>query len=84
MDRDNFNITLFSNASQYIYPDNKIAAFTTQLAQAIRFDPSEIFSYPESQQHLQLLNLNVFVNALMQCDLIAPQLIGTAVRCKIV
>jgi len=41
MDRDNFYITLFSNASQDIYPYNKIAAFTTQLAQPIRLDPSE-------------------------------------------
>jgi len=42
MDRDHFYITLFSNASQDKYPDNKIAAFTTQLAQATRLDPSEI------------------------------------------
>ena len=91
MDRD-FYITLFSNASQDIYPDNKVAAFTTQLAQSIRLDPSEIWevglyelSHSASQQHLQLLNLTVFVNALMYCDLIAPQLIGTAnVRCQIV
>jgi hypothetical protein len=43
MDRDHFYITLFSNASQDIYPDNKIATFTTQLAQPIRLDPSEIW-----------------------------------------
>jgi len=84
MDRDNFYITLFCYAFQDIYPENKIAAFTTQLAQPIRLDPSEIWevglcelSYSASEQHLQLLNLNVFVNALMYCDLIAPQLIGT-------
>ena len=89
MDRDHFYITLFRNASQDIYPDNNIAAFKTQLAQPIRLDPSEKWevgmcevSYSARQQNLQLLNLNVFVNALMYCDLIAPQLIGTAkVRC---
>jgi len=43
MDRDHFYVTLYSNASQDIYPDNKIAAFTTQLAQPIRLDPSEIW-----------------------------------------
>jgi len=43
MDRDHFYITLFSNAYQDIYPDNKIAAFTTQLAQPIKLDPSEIW-----------------------------------------
>jgi hypothetical protein len=88
MFRDHFFVTLFSNASQDIYPDNKIAAFTTQLAQPIRLDPSEIWevgqcelSYSAShglQQHQPLLNnLNVFLNALFYCDLIAPHLIGT-------
>ena len=59
------------------------------MVQPIRLDPSEIWevrlcelSYYASQQHLQLLNLNVFVNALMYCDIIAQQLICTAkVRC---
>jgi len=85
IDRDHFYITLFSNASQDMYPDNKITAFTIQLAQPIRLDPSEIWevglcelSYSASPQQQQILNLNYFVNALMYCDLIAPQLIGTA------
>jgi len=43
MDRDHFYTTLFSNASQVIYPDNKIAAFTTQFAQPIKLDPSDIW-----------------------------------------
>ena len=93
MDRDHFYVTLFSNASQDIYPDNKIAAFTTQLAQPIRLDPSELWevalcelSYSAShglQKNGPMLNnLNVFLNALIYCDLIAPQLIGTTkVRC---
>ena len=93
MDRDHFYVTLFSNASQDIYPDNKIAAFTTQLAQPIRLNPSEIWevglcelSYSAShglQKNGPLLNnLNVFLNALIYCDLIAPQLIGTTkLRC---
>jgi len=41
MDRDHFYITLFNNASQEVYPDNKIAAFTLQLAQPVRLDLSE-------------------------------------------
>ena len=89
MDRDHFYITLFSNAFQEIYPNNKIAAFTIQLALPIRLDPSEIcevglceLSYSASPHHLQILSLNYFVNALMYCDLIAAQLTGTAkVRC---
>jgi hypothetical protein len=93
MDRDHLYVTLFSNASHDIYPDNKIAAFMTQLAQPIRQNPSEIWevglcelSYTAShglQQNPKLLhNLNVFLNALIYCDLIAPQLIRTTkVRC---
>ena len=79
MDGDNFYITLFSNASQDIYPDNKIAAFTIQLAQPIRLDPSEIcevglceLAYSATQQQL------VDSNALVYCDVIAPQFIGAS------
>jgi len=78
MDRDHFYITLFSNASQHIHPDNKIAAFTIQLAQPIRLDPSEIwevglFELSFSARQLRADN----TAALVYCDLIAPQLIGT-------
>jgi len=78
MDRDHFYITLFSNASQHIYPDNKIAAFTIQLAQPIILDLSETWevglcelSFSERQL------LADITEALVYCDLIAPQLIGT-------
>ena len=89
MDRDHFYVTLFSNASQDIYPDNKIAAFTTQLAQPIRLNPSEIWevglselSYSVTSWQPKVLDMRSFMNALMYCDLIAPQLIGTTkVRC---
>jgi len=84
MDRDHFYVTLFSNASQYIYPDNKIAAFTTQLAQPIRQNPSEIWevglsklSYSVTSWQPKVFDMRNFMNALMYCDLIAPQLIGT-------
>jgi len=87
MDHDHFYVPLFSNASQDIYPDNKIAAFTSQLAQPIRLNPYEIWevglcelSY--SASHGLLHTFNVCLNALIYCDLIAPQLIGTTkVRC---
>jgi len=78
MDRDHFYIKLFSNVSQEIYPDNKIAAFTIQLAQPIILDPSEIWEVglcELSFSEHQLLADNT--DALVYCDLIAPQLIGT-------
>jgi len=82
MDRDHFHIALFSNASQKVYPDNKIGAFTIQLAKPITFDSSEKWevglcelSYSATQQ---LVDMAVITNALVYCDLIAPQFIGTA------
>ena len=78
MDRDHYYIMLFSNASQHLYPDNKIAAFTIQLAQPIILDPSDIWEVglrELSFSDRQLVADNT--DALVCCDLIAPQLIGT-------
>jgi len=78
MDRDHFYITLFSNASQHLYPDNKIAAFTIQLARPIILDPSEIWEvglYEISSPSTVQVEVNT--NALVYCDLIAPQFIGS-------
>jgi len=79
MERDHFYITLFSNAYQLIYPENKIAAFTIQLAQPIIIIiPSYIWEVGLWDLYFsarQLLADNTF--ALVYCDRIAPQLIGT-------
>jgi len=78
MDRDHFCITLFINASQDIYPDNKIVALTIQLAQPIRLDPFEMWEVGVCELSFsacQLLADNTDV--LVYRDLIAPQLIGT-------
>ena len=79
MDRDHFYVTLFSNASQDIYPDNKIAAFTTQLAQPIRLDPSDIWevglcelSYSVTSWQPKVLDMRYFMNALMYCSHSVP------------
>ena len=36
--RNQFHVTLFSNASKEMFPDNSLTAFTTQLAQPINQD----------------------------------------------
>jgi len=71
MDRDHFYNTLFSNASQKIYPDNKIAALTIQLAKPITLDPAEIWevglceiSYPE----IESVGVEDHSNAEVYCD----------------
>jgi len=78
MDRDHFHITLFSNASKHLYPDNKIATFTIQLEQPVILGPFEIWevglceiSSPSTMQ------VGDNTNALVYCDLIAPQFIGS-------
>jgi len=78
MDRDHFYITLFSNASQHLYPDNKIAAFTTQLGQPIILDPSEIWEVGFCEiSSPSTMPVGDNTNAFVYCDLIAPQFIGT-------
>jgi len=78
MERDHFYITLFSNAYQHLYPYNKIAAFTIQLAQPVILDPSEIWDvglYEISSPSTMQVEDNT--NALVYCDLIATQFIVT-------
>jgi len=78
MDRNHFYITLFSNASQHIYPVNKIAAFRIQLAQPKILDPSEIWEVGLCElSNPSTLPEGDNTDALVYCDLIAPQFIGT-------
>jgi hypothetical protein len=87
MDRDHFYVTLFSNASRNVYPSNTSAAFTIQLAKTIELGPSEKWevglceiSYPPP--NVGTIRPAIIVgdtNALVYCDLIAPQFVGTAI-----
>jgi len=78
MHRDHFYITLFSNASQHLYPDNKITAFTIQLAQPIILDPSEIWEVGLCEIYSpSTMPVGDNTNVLVYGDLIAPQFIGT-------
>ena len=87
MDRNRFYVTLFSNASQNVYPSNTIAAFTVQLAKTIELGPSENWEVvlcelthpPPVVGNLKQVVVVRDTNALVYCDLIAPQFVGTAV-----
>ena len=86
-----FYVTLFSNASQDLYPDNTIAAFTSKLAHPIELGsgwevglcelsspPSENNIYFETNEILPVGKGYGFI----YCDIIAPQLVGDSfVRC---
>ena len=79
-----FYVTLFSNASQDLYPDNTIGAFTVELARPIRLGQNgnwEVglceFSCPPGQ--VRAIGESI---GLIYCELIYPQFVGSSlVRC---
>jgi hypothetical protein len=85
MDRDHFYVTLFSNASQNVHPSNTIAAFTIKQAKTIELGPSEKWEVGLCEISYTPPNVGTIrpaiivgdTNALVYCDLIAPQFIGT-------
>jgi hypothetical protein len=89
-DRKHFYITLFSNASQKLYPDNTLASFTIRLAQLIILgsaDKWEVGICEVSCQEFQIGTFRSFdvvgkSNVLIYCDLISPQFVGSDyIRC---
>ena len=83
IDRKHFYVTLFSNALQKIYPDNTLATFTIHLTQPIDLGTSSdwevvLCEVPYQPPRRQIINDVIIdfiseVNALIYCDLIAPQ-----------
>jgi len=88
---DHFYVTLFSNRSQHVYPDNTLAAFTSSLAQPIVLGSSNdwevgITEFTCPSIIAGMYNHGVVVtgdnNIIIYCDLISPQLVGSnLVRC---
>ena len=86
MQSNHFYVTLYSIASQEIYPDNKQAAFTIHLAQPIDLGSSSDWevglrevTYKPPKRHIVKGTVVEFIseiNALIYCDLIAPQFVG--------
>jgi len=83
-------VTLLSNTSKNLYPDNTIAAFTAELARPVELGYSDNwevevceFSYPPNSvgtfKHTTVVG---DTTGLIYCDLISPQYVGLAlVRC---
>ena len=88
--RSQFFVTLFSNASQKLYPNNKNGAFTFELAQLMNLGPNgnwEVglceFSCPPRRvgtyNPVSVVGENI---GLIYCDFLSPQFVGsTLVRC---
>jgi hypothetical protein len=89
---EHFYVTLFSNASQSLYPDNTLAAFTCHLAQKINLGSTTdkwvggICEFTCTPYNVGTFSQGVTVigdkNILIYCDLISPQFVGAQlVRC---
>jgi len=84
--RNHFYVTLFSNASKEVFPDNTLTAFTIHLAQPIDLGQSDWevglaeLSYKAPNRQImrgKLIDVISSVNVLVYCDLITPQMVGT-------
>ena len=78
-----FYVTLFSNSSIKAYPDYTISAFTVQLAHEIDLDTDSWkmvlceYSCPPPKVGTQKPHVVFYdTNALIYCDLIAPQFVS--------
>ena len=87
MERKHFYITLYSNASQRLYPDNTQASFTCHLAQPIDLGSTsdwevglcEVSYFPPKRVVMKggaVVEYISSLNGLIYCDLIAPQFVG--------
>ena len=83
-------MTLLSNTSKNLYPDNTIAPFTDELARVVELGFSDNwemgvfdFSYPpNSVGTFKHKTVGGDTTGLIYCDLISPQYVGRAlVRC---
>ena len=87
---NHFYVTLFSNSSQKLFPDNTINAFTSELAQVIDLGPDDRrevglceFSCPPKS--IGTLKPNTVVggtNVIFYCNVIKPQFfVDNLIRC---
>jgi len=89
-DPNHFYVTLLSNASTDLYPNNTIARFTTELAQSIELGSSDKwevgvceFTYPPNSVGMSKpVKIVGDTTGLIYFYLISPQYVGkTLVRC---
>jgi len=89
-DPNHFYVTLFSNASTDLYPNNTIATFTTELAQSFELGSSDrwevgVFKFayhPTAVGTFQPTTVVGDTTGLIYCNLISPQYEGKIlVRC---
>jgi len=84
--RNHFYVTLFSNASKDVFPDNTLTGLLIHLAQPIDLGSSDWevglaeFSYKAPNRQIKqgtVIDVIISVNVLVYCDLITPQIVWT-------
>ena len=89
-DPKHFYVTLFSNASQELFPENTKSSFTIELPQPIDLGPNDTwevglceFTYPPKFRGTISPNMIIGdTNALIYCNLIRPQFFAhRLIRC---
>ena len=84
--RNHFYVTLFSNGSKEVFPENTLTAFTIQLAQPVDLGLSDwevgLAELSHKAPHPKLfkgkcVDVHSSESALVYCNLIAPQEVGT-------
>jgi len=86
IDPTHFYVTLLSNTSKSLYPDNTIAAFTAELARPVELGYSdnwevgvcEFSSPPNSVGTFKHTTVVGDTTEIIYCDLISPQYVGRA------
>jgi hypothetical protein len=81
-DNCHFYITMFSTASQTLYPENTLGAFTVELEQSIEFDPNDKWEVGLCEISCPQNYTRGSENAIFYCELIPAHLVGSSLaRC---
>jgi hypothetical protein len=80
-----FYVTLLSNASQELYPTNKLSSIKTHLARPVVLGSPGIWEVGVCEVTCRPFNVGTYAklqvitadNALIYCDLISPQFVGS-------
>ena len=76
---DQLYVTVFSNASQDLYTENTIGAFTVELARPINLGPNTNFEVRLCEFTCPgAIGKSI---GLMYCDLISPQFVSSSLVC---
>jgi hypothetical protein len=84
-EQTHFYITLFSNASQKIYPSNTLSSFTVHLARPVDLGSDIRWDVGVSEMACRPFNLGTYGNmwtntiehAFVYCDMISPPFVGS-------